>query len=153
MVWLSLIIAVTGIVGCWCYTKTLPKSISAMVYDFPRKLQWLWSAWLIVVGGLLVVPMMEALDDRLCCFGFLTFAFLVGAAVTPLVNRETSDWHDWFGVAAGLMSQCVAAILDPDWMLAWVLYPICLPFTYMRERLVLVSEVCCAITLYGVLLY
>lgn len=152
MTWLSLLLALTGMVGYLCYVREVPKSVSAMVYGFPRKLQWLWSAWLIAVGGLLLVPMMERLDDRLCCFGFLAFAFLVGAAVTPLVNRETSLWHDWFGVSAGLMSQCVVAILNPVWLIWWGLYLAVLPFPCMRSRLVLVSEVCCAATLYGVLI-
>lgn len=152
MTWLSLLLALTGTFGFFCYRREIPKSVSAMVFGYPRKLQWLWSAWLIAVGGLLLVPMMERLDDRLCCFGFLAFAFLVGAAVTPLVNRETSLWHDWLGVSAGLMSQCVVAILNPVWLIWWGLYLAVLPFPCMRSRLVLVSEVCCAATLYGVLI-
>ena len=152
MTYLSLLLALTGIFGFFCYTRQIPKSVSAMVYGYPRKLQWLWSAWLIAVGFLLLIPMWERLDDRLACFAFLTFMFLTGAAVTPLVNRDTSDWHDLLGVSAGLMSQCVAAILDPDWMFAWLLYPVCLPFSYMRERLVLVGEICCAVSLYGCLI-
>ena len=152
LVYLSLLMAVTGVFAACVYGHSVPRSVSAMVYSYPRKLAWLWSAWLIAVGGLLLPVMMERLEDRLCVFGFLTFAFTVGAAVTPLVNRETSEWHDWFGVASGLMSQAVVTILAADWLFAWLLFPAFLPFTYMRSRLVLVSELCCAVSLYGCLL-
>lgn len=151
MTYLSLLLALTGTFGFFCYTRQIPKSVSAMVYGFPRRLQWLWSAWLVAVGFLLLIPMWERLNDRLACFAFLTFMFLTGAAVTPLVNRETSLWHDWMGVSAGLMSQCVVAVINPVYLLSWALYLAVLPFPYMRSRLVLVSEVCCAASLYGVL--
>lgn len=152
LVYLSLLLAVTGVFAACVYGRSVPRSVSAMVYSYPRKLAWLWSAWLIAVGGLLLPVMMERLEDRLCVFGFLTFAFIVGAAVTPLVNSDTSDWHDWFGLSAGLMSQAVVTILAADWLFAWLLFPVFLPFTYMRSRLILVSELCCAVSLYGCLL-
>lgn len=152
LVYLSMLLAVTGVFAACVYGRSVPRSVSAMVYSYQRKLAWLWSAWLVAVAALLLPVMMERLEDRLCVFGFLTFAFIVGAAVTPLVNRETSDWHDWFGVTAGLMSQAVVTILAADWLFAWLLFPAFLPFTYMRSRLVLVSELCCAVSLYGCLL-
>jgi hypothetical protein len=152
MTYFSLLLALTGIFGFFCYTRHIPKSVSAMVYGFSRRLQWLWSAWLVAVAALLLPVMMERLEDRLCVFGFLTFAFTAGAAVTPLVNRDTSDLHDWFGMSAGLMSQAVVTTLAADWLFAWLLFPVFLPFAYMRSRLVLVSELCCAISLYGCLL-
>lgn len=152
MTYLSLLLALTGIFGFFCYSRTIPKSVSAMVYGFPRRLQWLWSVWLIAVGALLWIPLMERLDDRLCALGFLAFAFLVGAAVTPLTNRDTSDWHDLFGVASGSMYTACTAVINPYCLAAWALYVAALPFPYMRSRLVLVSEVCCAASLYGVLI-
>jgi len=152
LVYLSLLLAVTGVFAACVYGRSVPRSVSAMVYSYPRKLAWMWSAWLVAVAALLLPVMMERLEDRLCVFGFLTFAFTVGAAVTPLVNRDTSDWHDRFGLSAGLMSQAVVTILAADWLFAWLLFPVFLPFTYMRSRLVLVSELCCAISLYGCLL-
>lgn len=152
MTYLSLLLALTGIFGFFCYSRTIPKSVSAMVYGYPRKLQWLWSAWLIAVGALLWIPLMERLDDRLCALGFLAFAFLVGAAVTPLTNRDTSDWHDLFGVASGSMYTACTAVINPYCLAAWALYVAALPYPCMRSRLVLVSEVCCAISLYGCLI-
>lgn len=152
MTYLSLLLALTGMVGYLCYVRSVPDSISAMVYGLPRRLQWLWSAWLIAVGLLLLIPMWERLEDRLCCFAFLAFMFLTGAALTPLVNRETSDWHDWFGVSTGLMYQCVVAIINPVCLLLWASYLAALPLPFMRSRLVLVSELCCAMSLYFALM-
>lgn len=152
LVYISLLLAIAGAFGVMCYSRHIPKSISAMVYDFKPGMQRAWSVWIIAIGALLLVPMMEALDDRLCVFGFLTFAFLVGTAVTPLVNRETSDWHDLFGVSAGLMSQCVVAVINPAWFLVWGLYVACAPFKVMRPYYVLVSEICCSIAVFGTLI-
>lgn len=152
LVYLSLLLAVTGVIGAVCYSRHIPKSISAMVYDFKRGMQWAWSVWLIAVGALLWIPLMERLDDRLCALGFLAFAFLVGAAVTPLTNRDTSDWHDLFGVASGSMYTACTAVINPYCLAAWALYVAALPFPYMRSRLVLVSEVCCAVSLCGCLI-
>lgn len=152
LVYISLLMAVTGVFAACVYGRSVPRSVSAMVYSYPRKMAWLWSAWLVTVAALLLPVMLEQLEDILCVFGFLTFAFTAGAAVTPLFNRETSEWHDWFGICAGLMSQAVVTILAADWLFAWLLFPAFLPFTYMRSRLVLVSELCCAISLYGCLL-
>lgn len=151
LVYLSLLLAVTGVIGAVCYGRNIPKSVSALVYQYKRGMQWAWSVWLIAVGALLWIPLMERLDDSLCVLGFLAFAFLVGAAVTPLTNRETSDWHDWFGVAAGLMYTACVTVINHRCLAAWALYVAALPFQYMRSRLVLVSEVCCAASLYGVL--
>ena len=152
LVYLSMMMAVAGAFGVMCYSRHIPKSISAMVYEYKKGFQWAWSVWIIAIGALLLVPMMEALDDRLCVFGFLTFMALCGTAVTPLVNRETSEWHDWFGVCAGVMSQCVVGIINPAWYLAWGLYVACLPFKVMRPYYVLVSEVCCSIAVFGTLI-
>ena len=152
LVYLSMMVALAGTVGAVCYGRNVPKSISALVYQYKPGMQWAWSVWIIAIGALLLVPMMEALDDRLCALGFLAFAFLVGAAVTPLTNRETSDWHDWFGVAAGLMYTACVAVINPCWLVVWGLYLAVLPFGCMKERLVLVSEVCCAGSLYGCLI-
>ena len=159
LVYISMLLAIAGVVGVIAYSGKIPKSISAMVYSFPelsvekRGAPLLWSVWLITVGGLLVPPMMEMLGDELCVFGFLTFGFLVGAAVTPLVNKATSDWHDFLGVSAGLMSQCVVSILSPMWLICWAIYALCLPFKATRGNLVLISEVVCAVSLYGSLLF
>lgn len=152
MTYLSLLLALTGTFGFFCYTRQIPKSVSAMVYGFPRRLQWLWSVWLIAIGTLLWIPLMERLDDRLCALGFLAFAFLVGAAVTPLTNRDTSDWHDLFGVASGSMYTACTAVINPYCLATWALYVAALPFPCMRRCLVLVSEVCCAVNLYGCLI-
>ena len=152
LVYLSLLLAVTGVIGAVCYGRNIPKSISALVYQYKRCMQWAWSVWLIAVGALLWIPLMERLDDRLCALGFLAFAFLVGAAVTPLTNRDTSDWHDFFGVASGSMYTACTAVINPYCLAAWALYVAALPFPCMRSRLVLVSEVCCTVSLCGCLI-
>lgn len=149
MIYLSLLTALAGVFGVLAYSRRLPKSISAMVYDYRRPYQWAWSVWLVAVGALLLPCMLERLPDGLEFLGFWTVEFLCGAAVTPLVNRETTRWHNLFGAAAGLASQGVVAVLCPWWLCAWAVYVACLPFKAVRPYLVLVSETVCAASTYG----
>ena len=64
LVYLSLLLAVTGVFAACVYGHSVPRSVSAMVYSYPRKLTWLWSAWLVAVAALLLPVMMERLEDR-----------------------------------------------------------------------------------------
>ena len=99
--------------------KALPESISAMVYELPRKWQWVWSAWLVAVAFTLMPVLLEKLPDGVEFLGFLTTIGLVGAAVTPLVQTETRKWHYILAIGAGVLSQVCVAVLSPWWLLLW----------------------------------
>lgn len=96
----------------------LPESISAMVYDIPKRYQWTWSAWLLLVGGLTMIPMTDVLAEKgLELFGFLTMAPLCFVAVMPLTNKDTVRTHYVLSILAVVMSQVCVAIVNP-WCLA-----------------------------------
>lgn len=101
--------------------KALPESISAMVYELPRKWQWVWSAWLVAVAFTLMPVLLEALNGGVEFLGFLTTIGLVGAAVTPLVQPETRKWHYIFAIGAGVLGQVCVAVLSPWWLLLWLI--------------------------------
>lgn len=148
MIILSLIIIITGIVGYYLYTKKIPKSISSAIYDIP--ISWVWSVWLIFIGMLTTLILFSVLTNYTQFLSFLLFIFITGAAVTPLVQKETHTLHDIMSILAGVVSQIIVLIINPWLFIVWILYAIGL--IYFRNYLVLVSEICCILSLYGSIL-
>ena len=141
----------------------VPESVSGLVYNLSEKMRWSWSGWLVVVALTLMVPLMSALGD-VAWLGWLTVVCLIGAAVTPVFNRDTRTTHYVCGIAAGVLSQVCVACLCPWWLLVWLIWLPLLAGTMgalndaeeMPRVLggygVIVAEVMCAVSLYGCLL-
>lgn len=158
---ISLILAVGGMV--LMSRGGVPDSVSGMVYSLPVRRRWLWSVWMIAVALTLMVPLMTSLGD-VAWLGWLTVVCLIGAAVTPVFNRDTRTMHHVYGIAAGVLSQVCVACLCPWWLLCWFIYVPLIAgsmaaFNDSEEmpvvcdgKGVLVSECICAISLYGSLL-
>jgi len=135
--------------------KSLPESISALVYDLPKKRQWVWSAWLVAVSALLFVPLTDVCGG----LGWLTEVALMGAALTPLVKHETRKWHKWLGIATGVLSQICVVMLCPDWLFAWSAFVFVMGSVYVQpegnlakaviHKGVFVAEVVCTVSLMG----
>lgn len=157
----SLILAVGGLL--LMSRGGVPDSISGMVYSLPVRRRWLWSVWLVAVALTLMVPLMSALGD-VAWLGWMTVVCLIGAAVTPVIHKDTHRLHNICGVAAGVLSQICVMILCPWWLLCWFIYvPLIADsmaaFNDSEEmpvvcdgKGVLVSECICAVSLYGSLL-
>ena len=158
---ISLFLAVGGMV---LMTRGgVPDSISGLVYNLPSRRRWLWSGWLVAVALTLMVPLMSALGD-FAWLGWLTAVCLIGAAVTPVIHKDTRRLHNICGVAAGVLSQICVMVLCPWWLLCWFIYVPLIAgsmaaFNDSEEmpvvcngKGVLVSECICAVSLYGSLL-
>ena len=155
----SLCIAVGGMV--LMSRGGVPESVSGLVYNLSERMRWLWSGWLVVVALTLMVPLMTALDD-VAWLGWLTVVCLLGAAVTPVINRDTRTMHNICGVAAGLLSQVCVACLCPWWLTVWLIW---IPLmagamaafndaerpVFCDGKGVLVAECVCVVSLYGAL--
>lgn len=140
----------------------VPESVSGLVYNLPERMRWAWSGWLIAVALTLMVPLMSALGD-VAWLGWLTVVCLLGAAVTPVFNRDTRTMHHVCGIAAGVLSQVCVACLCPWWLLVWLIWLPLVAGTMgalndsdeMPQVLdgygVLAAEVMCAVSLYGCL--
>ena len=141
----------------------VPESISGLVYNLSERMQWWWSAWLVAVALTVMVPLMTALDD-VAWLGWLTVVCLIGAAVTPVFNRDTRTMHHVCGIAAGVLSQVCVACLCPWWLLVWLIWLPLLAgavaaFNDSEEvspavcdgKGVLVADCVCAVSLYGAL--
>ena len=152
------ILLVVLFVGTAVWRKgELPDSISAMVYDLPRRKQWAWSAWLCMVAALLFEPLISATGF----LGWLTLALLAGAALTPVVNPDTRLWHNVCGIAAGVMSQACVFVACRPWLLLWTAYILVAGHLYLRpegwlarhteHKGVCVAEIICTASLLGAL--
>ena len=158
LIGLSILVAVLFIGLMTLTRRELPESISDMVYWLPDRKQWIWSAWLCVVGALLFAP----LTERCGWVGWLTEACLLGSALTPLVNVDTRKWHKWLGIATGVLSQVCVAMLCPDWLFAWAAFLFIMGSVYVQpeggmaktveHKGVFVTEVICMLSLFGSLL-
>lgn len=149
------------VVFLWDYIMTtheLPESISATVYEMPKGGEWLWSVWLVGVSACLFVPLVESCG----WLGWLTEVSLMGAALTPLVKRDTKKWHYGFGIAAGIFSQVCVAWLCADWLFTWSVFVFLMGSLYVQpqgwlakaveHKGVTVAECVCFIALIGSLL-
>jgi hypothetical protein len=91
--------------------------------------------------------------------GWLTLVSLLGAAVTPIINKDTYILHNVLGILGGILSQVCVFIISPWWLLVWIIFPLLLincivssNYTIIKGYGVFISEILCAISLYGALL-
>lgn len=138
--------------------KELPESISALVYDLPKKRQWVWSAWFAIVCALLFIPIVERLE----WLGWLTEVCLLGCAVTPLIKPDTRKIHYALAYTAGALTQVDVAVMEPQWLGVWMLFVFLMGSVYVQpwgnlakiveHKGAFVAEVCCGVGLLGCLI-
>lgn len=156
---ISFALAAVGIAACCGKIGGVPDSISAMVYELPKKWQWTWTVWLCLVAMLL----MPDLAERCGWIGWLTVVCLCGAAVTPIIQQETRRWHNVMGVMAGWLSQLCVWFVCPWWLLVWTVMLALMMGTLgayndtdepavADGKGLLVAEVICAVSVFGALL-
>lgn len=153
LVSISLVLVYVG--GYVITMHSFPDSISAMVYDFPQGWQWLWTVWLWLVSFTIAPPLLEVIKPPFQFVGFLTVACLLFVASMPLVRHERNTLHYVFAIAAGILSQVCVLVIKPIALSAWVALPLFLWVfgkEFFKEAVVLVSEVVCVATLYGVII-
>ena len=108
--------------------KSLPESISALVYDLPKKRQWVWSAWLVMVSALLFVPLTDACGG----LGWATEVCLMGTALTPLVKPDARKWHYVLAYTVGILSQVCVAVTCIDCLSVWMAFVFVMLSVYVQ---------------------
>lgn len=139
--------------------RTLPESLSAMVYLLKGGWRWLWTLWLWTVTLLLLPSLMDALPEGWGIVGLLTAADLLMVGAMPLFVREHRRYHYGFAVAAGVLSQVCVALICWQWLALWTVIIILhglgtTPGTagvprWLEGRGTLVAEVICTAAVYG----
>ncbi len=134
--------------------RSLPDSISAIVYDMPIRWQWLWTLWLWAVVLTVGIPLIDALQDSMPILGFATMASLCFVGAMPLVRHEANIPHYAIAIVAGILSQLCVLVLSPVWLLSWIVFlAVLLACEAMRitsgNKTVILMELTCAASLYG----
>lgn len=108
----------------------LPESLSAMVYDLPSVCKWIWGAWLMGVAFCLFVPLVERNE----WLGWLMEVSLFGAALTPLIKKDTLKWHYVAAIATGVISQVIVVVNDANWLSVWMLFVFLFLSSYVQPE-------------------
>lgn len=120
------VIAITVIalyVGAMIYTgRQIPESISQTVFVLPRKVQWLFTVVMWVVGFLLMPVLMEKVSEQTQFIAFLMVSGICFVGASPLVLKEKNTIHYVFAAVAGIASQLLVALNQPLLLLLWFLY-------------------------------
>lgn len=116
---LSLVISVVGVVMSILSKKSLPSSVSAIVYGMKNK--YAWSAWVWLVTLLLTPSLIDKLPEFFKVFGFFTIAALLFCGALPIVDKSHKYVHNFLGIAAGILSQICISVINPWWLLLWIL--------------------------------
>jgi hypothetical protein len=142
------IILVVSLVGITIFrTKDIPESISAMVWGLKGDWKWLWSIWLMAVSILTLVLMIEILDRKdVGILGFIPMVCLCSVAVWPLFDSEHVKLHNGLAVLGGILSQLCVALINPYWLLLWLLMPVAL---FNKSKGVMIAECICYVAIVG----
>ena len=149
MIILSFLLFVVGVVVWLVRSGCDPESLSALVYEVPSGMQWVWVLWMEAVAFSMAPCLLDVLPEGCEVFGWLMVVCLMLCGGMPLVRNEENRWHYLFAIMAGVLSQLCVVLLCPWWLLLWVLYLACLPF--IGSRWCFWVEVACAVGLYGCL--
>ena len=103
------------------HSKSIPDSVSAMVYALPTAGRYLWTVWIWAVSMLLMPSLMESLGSYWQFLGFLWCASMAFCGALPLVKGEPNTAHNALGIAAGVLSQACVSILNPWCLCVWLL--------------------------------
>ena len=118
MLVLSLALAISLVGIAIVRERSLPESISAIVYVFKHK--WLWTLWLWLVALLTLIPCIEILSRIGMEFlGFGTLACLMFCGAMPLFDEEHIKWHWICGVSGCILSQICVYFINAEWLSLW----------------------------------
>ena len=132
-------------------SKKVPESISAMVYSLPKSKQWIWTIYIWTIACTVGPYMIQALNENVEGLGFATMASLAFCGAMPLIKNDKNTLHNIFGVSAGILSQICVALINPMWLLVWIVMIVfIIPKLnkILSKYSVFISECLCATSIY-----
>lgn len=130
--------------------KELPDSVSSFSYISGVKLFVLWA---IITSALLGYSVVDVLPEHL---GWLSFALtggLLSVGASPLYRSENKAIHYFGGYLFGIVSQVIVFLLNPYWLLLWVMFPLVFVRKGWRENATFISELICFVNLTACILF
>lgn len=122
LVVIASIIMVTYTVAMSIAIKGIPESISATVYQFSKKWEWVFTIVMWLVAFLIVPTMMEKSSDTTRFLAFFTVAGILGVGASPLVAKERNTFHYVCAAVSGIASQVLVALNQTTLLLMWFPY-------------------------------
>lgn len=125
----------------------LPKSLSDMVFLHDNNIwQSIWALWLTMVSFCVAIPAISVLVGIGKLLGVFMMACLLFTSALPLTLSNISELHDYLAVASGVLSQVIVAVVNPWFLLLWVVFALYWTIdvdevSYKRE--VLLAEIIC----------
>lgn len=161
---LSLMLVASFVVVACKRRGCLPESISAMVYDLPSKLRWLWTVWLVHVSALTLIPAIDVLDHKgMAIVAYFALVFLLLTAVNPLTGKDNEEVHMTLAKIAGLLTQVVVAFIDANWLACWLVFVFLYGSLYVQPqgwlakavngKGVFIAEAVCYVSLMGSMIF
>ena len=157
MLILSLLLVVSYVGAAIWRSGMLPESVSAMVFDLPRKGQWLWTAWLALVALTLAPSLFEAVPENWGITAHVFVTSILFVAVMPLIKGEKNTAHNVLGIVGGIFSQVCVCLVCAWWLLVWMLMAALVAAAFdalyvpkvADGKWVFIAESLCAVSLYG----
>lgn len=119
MLCISLVLAVSFTGIAMTRLKSLPESVSSLVYVFSWK--WLWTLWMWSVALLTCIPCIDILSGIGMEFlGFGMMACLCFCGSMPLFDKEHVTWHWITGTAGCILSQICVYFIEAQWLGLWM---------------------------------
>ena len=122
LVVIASIIMVTYTVAMSIAIKGIPESISATVYQFSKKWEWVFTIVMWLVAFLIVPKLMEISSDGTRFLAFFSVAGILGIGASPLVAKEKNTFHYVCAAVSGIASQLLVALNQPLLLLLWFPY-------------------------------
>lgn len=128
MITIIIILILIGIITSYKIQDEIPDSMSAVVYELPKRWQWLWSVWVWLLMVLLAKPLIGALGGEWWrgFIGFLTLASMgvVGAVPLSVSGRQEKSrtriaLHYNMAWVLGLLTQLCVWLICPAWLWLW----------------------------------
>ena len=154
---LSLIIIISILyigICCWKLKTWFPVSISSLVKAF--KQEWIWILYIWFLGFALAHCYFISLPEDLKFLGWITSAFILAVGAMPLmmnckeIDTKAYKLHCIVGSIGCIMTQVCTAIINLQWLMVWIAFPIFIAIPYFRkDRLTMVTELFCAVSTIG----
>lgn len=162
MLCISLVLAVSFVVIAMIRLKSIPESISALVYVF--RWRWLWTVWLWLVALLTLIPCIEILSRIGMEFlGFGTLACLMFCGAVPLFMKDNVVMHWVCGVSGCILSQFCVWFISYEWLGLWMACLFLIGAGYVqpqgwlgkatKDKWVFLAESTCYLSLMGAMFY
>jgi hypothetical protein len=162
-----MLLAIAGVGVAIYKNKELPESMSAVVYDLPKRQQWLWTLWMWAIAVAVGIPLIDRMGGSMFQFlAFFTMVSMVFCGAIPIVRKERNTVHYGLAIVAGVTSQLCVVLIEPLWLFV---LPVALSFVavaafmkkpwteWVWQRIsgkgVMLLEAVCAMSLFGCLLF